>query len=117
MLAEELGGKRPGIPAFIHVLGDQPGPLEPGQDFVRHPAADAVMLGERALVEEEAAVSEAGGDRMLDLGINAFATVADLEVAGERGRQTEANFDKIAAEGRRAAAGDEAAAVKIADEA
>src|SRR6516164_460197 len=117
MLAEQLRRQRPGIPALVQVLGDAAGALEPRQHLMRHGAADAVMLGERTLVEEKAAIGEAGGDGVLELRIDPFAAVADLELVGERGGEAEAGLAEIEPERRRALAGKVAAPVEIAEQA
>ncbi len=59
MVAEAVLGEAAGIPALVHVLGDEPGAFEPGQHLMRDGPAHLMMLGERALVDQKAAEGQA----------------------------------------------------------
>ena len=118
MIAEAVLGQAAGIPALVHVLGDEPGPLEPGQHLMRHGPAHLVVLGERALVDQEAAEGQHAGDGVLDRRVDALAAVPDLEVGGDLRRQPEAGIVEFQAERTDIArAGQVAAALEIAEQA
>src|SRR5581483_7995258 len=117
VLAEKLRGERAGIPTLVQVLGDEAGALEPGQHLVRDGPADAVVLGERAFVEKEAAIGEANRDRVLDLGVDALPAIADLQFVGEGGGETQAGVAEVEPERRCPLTGHVTAPVEIAEEA
>src|SRR5579884_2759337 len=58
MLAHQVRRQRPDVPAPIAVLRDEADTIELSDDFVRHRPADAIMLGEQALVEQKPAIGQ-----------------------------------------------------------
>jgi hypothetical protein len=80
-------------------------------------AADPVMLGERARVEQEATVGQAGGDGVLDFGIDPFATVAHRSIRGALVGKSQAGFGEFEPDGGGPLVGEDVAApIEIADQ-
>ncbi len=85
----------PAYQRWLRSRGDDTGSLELGQHFVGDGAADLVVFGEPALVEQEAAIGEAGGDGVLDIGIDVLPAVAAGELGFEFCRQLEAGGGEV----------------------
>ena len=56
MLAQPVDRERTGVPALVHDLFDESGALKSSQHLMGNGPANAKVLGERALVDEEPTV-------------------------------------------------------------